>query len=250
MINEVRTAVLAILNKSNYGYLNPSDFNLYCKLVQIDLFTDAFKQYNSQINQENIRMSGSDLADMKDKKQLDIATFSRYDDLTKVSGSTFYLPSVATTGYDLYKIEEKGLWCYDGLVTPRVFKNYAEKAEKSKFRLLNSSLNTAPSVVFPVYIVEGNTLTVYPTVSAFSQTNSVECHYIRMPKDPKWTYLTITDGDPIFDATASDYQDFELGSDEFPMLVVKICQLAGVEIRESDVFSFSKNEQVEKQKDQ
>ena len=42
MINEVRNAVLAFLNKNNYGYITPQDFNLYAKQAQLELFEDLF----------------------------------------------------------------------------------------------------------------------------------------------------------------------------------------------------------------
>ena len=42
MINSVRNTVLAILNKNNYGYIAPNDFNLYAKQAQLDLFEDYF----------------------------------------------------------------------------------------------------------------------------------------------------------------------------------------------------------------
>ena len=40
MINEVRQTVLAILNKNNYGYISPGDFNLYAEQAQLDLFDE------------------------------------------------------------------------------------------------------------------------------------------------------------------------------------------------------------------
>ena len=65
MINEVRNAVLAFLNKNNYGYISPQDFNLYAKQAQLDIFEDLFYQYNYQINKENARQSGTGYADIK-----------------------------------------------------------------------------------------------------------------------------------------------------------------------------------------
>ena len=59
MINSVRNTVLAILNKNNYGYISPQDFNLYAKQAQLDLFEDYFYQYNYQVNKENARQSGT-----------------------------------------------------------------------------------------------------------------------------------------------------------------------------------------------
>ena len=66
MINSVRQTVLSILNKNNYGYVSPSDFNLFAKQAQLDIFEDYFYQYNYQINKEkNARQSGTGYADIK-----------------------------------------------------------------------------------------------------------------------------------------------------------------------------------------
>ena len=64
MINTVRATVLSIANKNNYGYITPSDFNLYAKQAQLDIFEDYFYQYNSWIIKQNARVSGSEYADI------------------------------------------------------------------------------------------------------------------------------------------------------------------------------------------
>ena len=65
MINDIRNTVLAVLNKNNYGYISPQDFNLYAQQAQMDLFEDYFYAYNYQINKENQRTSGTGYADIK-----------------------------------------------------------------------------------------------------------------------------------------------------------------------------------------
>ena len=65
MINSVRQTVMSVLNKNNYGYISPSDFNLFAKQAQLDLFEDVFYQYNNQINKENVRQQGTGYADIK-----------------------------------------------------------------------------------------------------------------------------------------------------------------------------------------
>ena len=55
MIDSVRKTVLSILNKNNYGYISPADFNLYAKQAQLDIFDDYFYDYNYQVNKENAR---------------------------------------------------------------------------------------------------------------------------------------------------------------------------------------------------
>jgi hypothetical protein len=56
MINEVYSTVLSVLNKNNYGYLSPGDFNLFAKQAQLDIFEDFFYSYNYQLNKENSRV--------------------------------------------------------------------------------------------------------------------------------------------------------------------------------------------------
>ena len=63
-INEVRTTVLAIANKNNYGYITPQDFNLYAEQAQMDMFEDYFYQYNSWVTKQNQRVSGAGYADI------------------------------------------------------------------------------------------------------------------------------------------------------------------------------------------
>jgi len=42
----------------------------------------------------------------------------------------------------------------------------------------------------------------------------------------------------------ADYQDFELPLSDEPMLVAKICQYVGLEIREADVLAFGQNLEI------
>ena len=48
MINEVRNAVMSVINKNNYGYISPSDFNLYAKQAQLDIYEDYFNTFSLQ----------------------------------------------------------------------------------------------------------------------------------------------------------------------------------------------------------
>jgi hypothetical protein len=48
----------------------------------------------------------------------------------------------------------------------------------------------------------------------------------------------------LFNQSANDYQDFELAISDFPKLVVKICEYAGVNIREMDVVQAARAEET------
>jgi hypothetical protein len=120
--------------------------------------------------------------------------------------------------------------------------NEAEKVSNSKITMLNNSLLTAPSLQFPAYTQEGSYLYIYPDTTY--NVGQVTLQYIRYPKDPKWTYISIGAGEPVFDQSQPDYQDFELPLEDESALVVKILQYAGVSIREAEVVQFSAGQEA------
>ena len=239
MINSVRNTVPAILNKNNYGYISPQDFNLYAKQAQLDLFDEYFSDYNNAINDENRRTSGTEYADMTKQIIEVIDYFSVTRNLPHNTGNQFYLPSTqqgaSSTGDDFYLLNK--VLCYDTSTTPRTFTGEAEAVTHSKITLLNNSLLTAPDNTYPAYVLEGAFLNVFPIT--FNALAAVEAQYIRYPFAPKWTFTNVTGGEPIFDSSQADYQDFELSVDDEYILVNKILQMAGMEIRETSVVQYA-----------
>lgn len=312
MINSVRNTVLSVLNKNNYGYISPADFNLYAKQSQMELFEEYFSSYNKSINAENNRQLGTDYADIRKTIAEVIEGFLMMNNLTPVFNNSFSVPSLTTTGDEAYMINT--IICYpvilnSGLIdalgsgyelidstanfitsgvqvgdivvnsavppynavvtsvisattlllsTP-LFYSYigesyivlsaedgveAEKVIESKIFMLNRSNLTAPSTIFPSYVlnnklygVDQSVVTVYPT--AINIYGQVVCTYFRYPKEPKWTYQTLFNGEPSFDQSQLDYQDFELPNEDEFKLAMKILQYCGVSIREIEVAQFS-----------
>jgi hypothetical protein len=235
MIDDVRNAVLAVANKNNYGYITPSDFNLYAQQAQLDVFEGYFQLYNDQIRKENARQSGTGYADLRQITEEVIDTFSTSQPATLVSGSTF---SVPTNCYTLVNV----------LYGNRV----AERLSLNKLNQLLASNLTAPTITYPGYTISGTTtgsplalvqrVTMYPTTIAAN----VNFQYIRYPRIPKWTWLSFgTNGDPIFNQGAADYVDFELPESDMPALIARILQYAGISIREGDVYQFGQATETE-----
>ena len=92
-INEVRNTVLAIMNKNNYGYISPQDFNLYAKQAQMDMFEDYFYAYNNWINKENARVSGTGYADIIKGLEEVMDTFSVQVFLQQNNANVYTLPA-------------------------------------------------------------------------------------------------------------------------------------------------------------
>jgi hypothetical protein len=214
---------------------------LFAKQAQMEIFEEYFSEYNKAINNENARTSGTDYADLRKSIEEAVETFATTSTLTQVTAASnrFYLPSVTTTGFDYFMINK--ILCYDAAGATRVFKGEAEKVTHGKITMLVNSNLTAPTELYPAYTQEGNVLTVYP--ATINLPNEVEANYFRYPKDPKWTYVTLANGEPIFNQSQSDYQDFEVPIEDEIKLVSKILQYAGISIREIEVVQFGGNEE-------
>ncbi len=122
-----------------------------------------------------------------------------------------------------------------------------ERVTQSKIFYLNSSPLTTPSLGFPAYVLGnatvgalGNSINVYP--ETITTPGQIYSQYLRYPLDPNWTYATLQAGEPLFDPTQADFQDFELPLSDEPTLVYRICQFIGIEIREADVYNFGKEQ--------
>ncbi len=238
MIDSVRQTVLSILNKNNYGYVSPSDFNLFAKQAQLEIFENYFTGLNQAINAENARMSGTDYANMTRGINEDIDVFSVSKPLDFDSGNLFFTPSIATTSDDYYLLN-------------KVLVNgaEAEPVTHSRITMLANSNLTAPSAQYPAYTIDnptaGQVITLYPTATTYAQ-GDVVAQYVRYPFDPKWTYVTLlANGEPVFNQSSTDYQDFELPIDDETRLVYRILQMAGMSIREGDVYQYANAEEKE-----
>jgi hypothetical protein len=121
----------------------------------------------------------------------------------------------------------------------------AEKVINNKLALLVNSNLTAPTKEFPIYALQGETLTFYP--ATISNKGQVQATYFRYPKTPKWTYISLTNGEPVFDQSQNDYQDFELPPEDEYKLVTKILEYCGISIRETEVAQFGMVQEQQQQ---
>ena len=222
-INDVRETVLAICNKNNYGYISPDDFNLYAKQAQLEIFNEYMSKYNYYINLENNHTSGSDLADLAESARESIEVF--------ITG-TALTPQIPPTAGPFALFTAPADWYHINVLTY----NNVEIAKESRLniaRLLNSNL-TAPSETYPVYAMgQNDTIAVVP--NTITNVSSV---YVRYPVDPVWWYVTLTNGEPMYDPSNS--VDFEVAEDDEPTLVNKILEKAGLSIREPEVYNTAK----------
>lgn len=306
MINEVRNTVLSILNKNNYGYISPSDFNLFATQAQMEMYEEAFSAYNKLVVGQNLRQMNEGYADILKTYAEVLEIFNVTKCLSSYLGNSYYAPSLTTTGDGAYLINK--VICYPtkytsgantavvsgqlvnaaatfntlGIVAGDIVVNVttneiaqviqvvsatviainndiftaigqsyavykasnateAEKITQDKVVLLNTSLLTSSSTLFPTYSLQGEKVNVMPPT--YNNAGQVIANYFRYPLAPKWTYITLVGGEPAFDQTQPDYQDFELPTDYEYKLVTKILEYAGMSIRETEVAQFGMAQQ-------
>lgn len=228
MINSVRNTVLAVANKQNFGYISPSDFNLYAKQAQLEIFEEYFYRYAQWLAKQNSRLSGSDYADIAQNLEETIDKFSKVSPLTFVSGDDFLFP---LDGYYINTLRYNG--------------KEADRVSNGKILSLLSSNLTTPTLAYPAYTLNQQDVTVYP--AATGATRSIVAQYIRYPLDPRWTYISLAQGEPIFNQSAVDYQDFELPLSDEPEIISKILRYVGISLREADLYTASAADDVEEQ---
>lgn len=244
MIDYLRSLVLSILNKNNYGAINVSDFNYFVKNAQLAIFSGYADRLNELVNMENKSMLSDDLITERAAITESIEKMIVIDSsLTRDSGNVFNAPTEQSTGHKIHTMIGVDLY------NSGAFMASAEKVGISTALSLSRSSLTAQSMQFPTYSNHGDKITIFP--STFSEdTHTAKCHFVRYPKDPKWTYQSISGGAPVFNPSAGDYQDIELKYFEIPRLATMILMQAGLKIREADVMNFYSREEAKQKQEE
>ena len=230
-IDTVYQKVLAILNKEQRGYVTPQEFNLFANQAQLDLF----EQYFYDINQFG-RLPGNDTeySDMLNILNEKISPFETSATLT-YSTDKFELPT------DLYRL---GTIIYsntttDGFGTSTTEQIEAERVAKNEILYINSSPLTKPKNIRPIYTQNTSGINVYGDSEL---TSNVKCNYIKRPTTPQWAYQIVF-GEPLYDAANS--VDFELNPSEETELVIKILEMAGLLIKDYNLYNVANQEEIE-----
>ena len=230
-IDTVYQRVLGILNKEQRGYLTPQEFNLFANQAQMDLFEQYFYDINQFGRIPGNETEYSDMLNMLNEK---INLFETTQAPNRINNH-FELPA------DLYRL---GAIIYSNLTTnsfgqPMTELIEAEKINAKDFLYINSSPLTKPKNVRPVYVANSQGFKVYGDTEI---TNDIEINYIKRPARVEWRYQTVF-GEALYDSQNS--VDFELHSSEEVELVYKILELAGLSIKDINMYNIANSEEQE-----
>lgn len=220
-VNTVYQRVLAIANKEQRGYLTPQEFNYLANQAQLDIF----EQYFYDLNQFG-RIPGNDTeyADMLSILEEKISLFEKTNQ-TVTNGTA--LPS------DLYRL---GSVVFNGAE--------AESINQKDYIYITQSPLAQPTNDFPIYIRDNAGIKVYGKNSSGAleqKTSGVTCNYIKQPANVEWAYNTVLD-EALYNANNS--VNFELHESEETDLVINILALAGIVIKDNNIYQIASSEEI------
>jgi len=219
-IDTVYQRVLNIANKEQRGYITPQEFNLFANQAQMDIF----EQYFYDLNQfSRIQGNDSTYSDMVSILQEKIDVFEKFrQDVSMSSGGVGTLPNHYRMG-ELY-YNNSGSYVE------------IEKLQQNELHHYINSPLTTPSVSLPIYVnTSASAIQVYPVTI----TSGVTCNYIARPATVKWAYTVVFE-QAMYNSNNS--VNFELHESEETELVIKILSLAGVMLKDPNMYQIASTE--------
>ena len=219
MIDLIYNTLLTIINKENQGYVSPTEFNILSNLVQTEIYRGYFEDENMDKNKENRGLINNGYANLSFNQRQRIQEFASIATVAQ-SNSQFTLPT------DLYFIEEHGVTANAPASSNM---SIITEVERNQITYLNRS-SARPTDIYPVYERYPNSLRVSPNT-----ITGIEVRYIRTPKVPNWTYVTLPSGDAMYNPADPAFVDFELHESEFSNIVLRMLSYFGLNLRENEV---------------
>jgi len=187
-VNTVYTTVLTILNKEQRGYLTPYEFNNVANQVQLEVFEKFFEDYNQYIRMPKTNV---EFASRMDHIREEFQLFEKTEFANNTTPPTSNVYDQPT---DLHRFGSAS-W-NKGTNSPPI-----EIVSNRDYNQLKLSPLTQPTNNFPVAKYQQDKLTVFPSPTAYANTD-VTFNYIRKPKEVRWGYYTGSLGQFIYDSTA------------------------------------------------
>ena len=223
-VNDVYQRVLALANKEQRGFISPMKYNLYANQAQLDIF----EQYFYDIGQFGRRKGNQTMyADPIDILEEKIEIFHRGQTLGDGTSNVF---NTNDLDFELYRLKQVRYNRTDGVGVK------IEKTTHDKFQLAINSPLTSPTLMRPIYHLRNTSVIVNP-----SEITEIDVNYIRKPEKVVWATVDINNTS-LYDQTNST--DFELHPSEETKLVMKILQLAAIEMKDTALYQIASSEDI------
>jgi hypothetical protein len=230
-VERVYKAVKDIANKDQRGFITPAIFNKFAGVAQMNIFNRLFDDITTANRLRRSQFDGSRQYARAKQIEEDLSTLKKKVELTLTSGAVDKPSDFART-----------------ISISTIGKKILVYNEDHIDRILNSDLS-APSDEAPVALI-GNQIEVFPNVN--TSIAKINLRYYKLPQgitpntgaktssSPSFGYTSSVAGVETYNAANS--VDFELPEQYFTDLVAEICALAGVNMRDNDVYQYGATE--------
>jgi len=225
-INSVYKAVLVVLEQDKRGVLTPNEFNKVAAQAQQEIFTQYFDDLNQLLGMPQTSLAYADRMALLDEK---ISIFKKNENVLLVNNIAEPSETVQELGSVIYNSSTAG-----------AVGREAQRIQQYELFTTNQSPLTAPTEFYPVYIYEGNKITMHPDALTGNNTTDkvIQLNYLFFPKDPKWGFNVDTElGHYVYNKF--DSQDFQIHKSDQPLLIDKILGYAGVMTKDQFVMSLA-----------
>ena len=225
-VDRIYQRVLTLANKEQRGYITPQEFNLFANQAQMDIFEQYFYDlYQFRKTPGNDTMH-ADVIDMLEEK---ISVF----EVTAILNLT--LLANGPTG-NLNTLPR-----FYRLSNVRSGNTIMESVSRKDFRMFPNSPLAAPTANRPIYMVDTVNSTIQ--IAGDDELEEADIDYIQSPREVNWTYVVVGEK-ALYNATANDAQDFDLHPSEETELVVKILTLAGITLKDPNLYQTAAGEDI------
>ena len=226
-VDKVYQRVLALANKEQRGYITPQEFNIYANQAQMDIFEQYFYDLNQFKRVPGNDSIYSDATTMIEEKIEYFQKTSTFNTTTVSYPSVSAMVGLPSSYYRIVTITTPN---NDGINLE------VERLTKKEYYEAHSAPLTSPTLSRPQFYFSDNKVYVSP-----SNIQKIDICYIRTPIAANWTYIVVGDK-ALYNNSANDKQDFELHPSEETKLVIKILQLAGIGLKDSNLYQVAAGE--------
>ena len=231
-VDSVYQKVLALANKEQRGYITPQEFNLFADQAQMEIFEQYFYDTNQFKRVPGNDSEYHDMVDLIDEK---LYPFKKSDSIQNGSDITSYY----RLG-DVYVLQSG----YSSSSADPFSKSVCveEIKQEDLIKTQNSPLIKATNTR-PIYYIQDEKIYFFP--AAPPNNGSYRAYYIAKPESPNWTYVVDpTTQNALYNPNAIDHQHFQLHPSEEPKLVIKILQLAGVNMKDYNLVQVAGQKEI------
>ena len=236
-VDTIYQRVLATANKEQRGYITPQEFNLFANQAQMDIFDQYFYDVDKFSRVHGNETETGDMLDLLNEK-IDIFEVKN---VGVMGGINLPSPPAFPEIYILGNI------MFGTAAANRV---EVERVSEKELMIAMQSPLVQPRNERPMYVRQGivgtgnqiivwghNTGTGVPT----QITANITCNYIRRPVNGNWNFVVVN-GYAQYNAASST--NFELHPSEENNLVHKILELAGIVMKDANLYQIASQEEI------